>query len=396
MTHPQRIVICGGGNAAHVLAALLSARHQVGIYAPLADEAVRLQAGCAAAGGITARSRTGSQMGQPWRISADPAQVFPGADLVLLALPASAHGVTLAALAPFLHDQMWIIALPARGGFDWQARTLLGPQAKIAGLQTLPWACRIPPGGYGQRVDILGVKKSVDVAADPAHLAPAIAAALSDLLQVDLAPAGTLLALTLANTGQIIHPGIMYGLFHDWDGRPFGEDEIPLFYGGVTPAIAAHLELMSAEVQAVTAALAGHFPDQDWDGVLPLLAWCRRSYVHDIADPSDLHTCFTTNRAYAGLRAPMQLVEENALAPWFESRYLTEDIPFGLLATRGIAEILAVPTPAIDAVILWAQEALGQDWLAGNRLIGPALATSRAPQRYNIHTPAQLFMDINY
>lgn len=344
----------------------------------------------AVGGGITAQSRTGSQLGQPWRISADPAAVFPGADLVLLALPASAHAVTLTALAPFVHDQMWIIALPARGGFDWQARAILGEQAQIAGLQTLPWACRIPPGGYGERVDILGVKESVDVAADPVHLAPGLAAALSDLLQVQLAPAGTLLALTLANTGQIIHPGIMYGLFHDWDGRPFGEDEIPLFYGGVTPAIAAHLELMSAEVQAVAAALASHFPDQDWGGVLPLLAWCRRSYAHDIADPSDLHTCFTTNRAYAGLRAPMQLLEENALVPWFESRYLTEDVPFGLLATRGIAEILTVPTPAIDAVILWAQEALGQDWLVRGRLRGADIPTSRAPQRFGCDKPSQL------
>lgn len=390
MSAQQRIVICGGGNAAHVLIALLAPHHEVAVYAPLADEAARLQAGCTKTGGISTQAGAQRWTGQPWRISADPAAVFPGADLVLLALPASAHAVTLAAIAPFAHDHMRIVALPARGGFDWEARSLLGPHIPIAGLQTLPWACRIPTGGYGQRVDILGVKQEVSLAADPPHLAPGLAQELSALLCVQMTPIANFLVLTLANTGQIIHPGIMYGLFRDWDGRPFGEDEIPLFYGGVTPAIAAHLEAMSAEVQRTTAALAAHFPAHDWSGVLPLLEWCRRSYAHDIADAANLTTCFTTNRAYVGLRAPVQMVEENAVAPWFESRYLSEDVPFGLLATRGIAEIVGEPTPASDAVILWAQQALGRSWLVEGKLCGADLATTRAPQRYRLDTPHAL------
>lgn len=390
MNNFKRITICGGGNGAHVLASILSVRHEVAIYAPFADEAARLNSGCERTGGIRAQARDKTWQGRPRRISAHAADVFPGSDLVLLALPASAHAPTLQAMAPFIGDETWVIALPARGGFDWEARAILGAQAKIAGLQTLPWACRIPAGGYGERVDILGTKTVVGLAADPAGLASDIAVALSTLLKVNLAPEGSLLALTLANTGQLIHPGIMYGLFRAWDGAPFGEDNAPLFYGGVTPAIAAHLEAMSAEVLAVKDALAAHFPAQNWAGVLPLLAWCRRSYAHDIADPTDLHTCFTTNRAYDGLRAPMQVIEENALTPWFEGRYLTEDIPFGLLATRGIAEILAVPTPAIDAVILWAQNVLGREWLVGDRLNGADIPASRAPQRYDLTSPQQL------
>ena len=53
-----KLTICGGGNAAHVLIALASnAGWEVDVFAPLADEAERLQAGMSAKGGITAKAK---------------------------------------------------------------------------------------------------------------------------------------------------------------------------------------------------------------------------------------------------------------------------------------------------------------------------------------------------
>ena len=36
------------------------------------------------------------------------------------------------------------------------------------------------------------------------------------------------------------------------------------------------------------------------------------------------------------------------LVPNFQARYLVEDIPYGLVAIRGVGELLGVPTPTID------------------------------------------------
>ena len=40
------------------------------------------------------------------------------------------------------------------------------------------------------------------------------------------------MTLTLANTGQLIHPGIMYGLCQSREADTFAAVDIPLFYQG--------------------------------------------------------------------------------------------------------------------------------------------------------------------
>ena len=85
----SKLTICGGGNAAHVLIALAAqAGWEVDVFAPLADEAERLQAGMAANGGMIARSGDETIVGHTRRVSADPTEVVPGSELILLALPA--------------------------------------------------------------------------------------------------------------------------------------------------------------------------------------------------------------------------------------------------------------------------------------------------------------------
>ena len=212
----------------------------------------------------------------------------------------------------------------------------------IFGLQTLPWACRIQR--WGRLVEVLGVKNAVDLAASqgPADASSEAARQVSQWLAIAVQPVSSFLALTLANTGQIIHPGIMAGLFRTWDGQPFGEDQVPLFYGGVDDPTARLLQGLSDDVQAVRAELQSRAPHLDLSPVLSLHDWLRRAYAGQIADDSTLRAAFNSNRAYAGLAAPMELIEENAYVPWFGSRYLAEDVPFGLLVTRGIAELVDV------------------------------------------------------
>jgi hypothetical protein len=77
---------------------------------------------------------------------------------------------------------------------------------------------------------------------------------------------------------------------------------------------------------------------------------------------------------------------EGGLEPHFGSRYLAEDVPYGLVVTRGIAALAGVPTPTMDQVITWAQERLGKEYLVDGRLQGRDVGASRAPQRYGFHT----------
>ena len=382
----MQITICGGGNGAHALAGLISAKqdYRVNVYTPLSDEAQRWRQGIEAGGGITLVSRDGTLVGRPHRVSEDPSSVIPGSQLLLLSLPAFAHEVILRGIAPYLDDSVWIGALPARGAFDWCARDVLGGEGKplvLFGLQTLPWACRIRE--YGREVAILGTKAAVDLAAWPPDYAEEIAVLLSDLLGVSICPIDGFLSLTLASTGQLIHPGVMYGLFRNWDGQPY--TEAPLFYQGIDATTADILQQLSDEVQSLRALLEERYPDLDLSAVLSLYDWLRRAYGDQVGDCSSLQDCFVTNDGYAGLRAPMRPTDAG-LVPDFRARYLTEDVPYGLVVTRGIAELADLPTPMIDQVITWAQTQMAEAYLVDGKLRGRSVAASRASQRYGFRS----------
>lgn len=378
----MQITVCGGGNAAHTSAGLLAAQeaHQVNIYVSFGDEAQRWQKGITTGGGIRVISPQDSILGRPVKVSSDPSQVIPGSQLVLLALPAFAHEPVLRQVATYLDDGSMVGVLAARGGFDLAARDILKVKADsvtLFGFQTLPWACRITT--YGQEVVILGKKASVELATCPANQAHEVASFLGDQLRISLQPMASFLSLTLAGTGQIIHPGVMYGLFRNWDGVLF--EEAPLFYQGIDNLTADILHSLSDEIQYLRATLEALFSHLDLSAVRPLNEWLNLSYSADMEDTSSLRSCFVTNRSYAGLKVPMRSAA-GGLVPDFQARYLSEDVPYALLATRGIAELAEVPTPTMDRVITWAQSRLGKKYLVGGKLCAEDIKMSRAPQRF--------------
>lgn len=378
----MQITICGGGNAAHTATGLLSAReeHQVNVYLSFEQEADRWRAGIAAQGGMKVNRSGDSILGTPDKISTNAAEVIPGSELVLLALPAFAHESILQQIGPHIDDGTLVGALAARGCFDLCVMDILGTKSETItqfGLQTLPWACRIKE--YGREVDILGTKAKVEFATCPPRQAVELASFLGSQLEVNLEPMDSFLSLTLAGTGQIIHPGVMYGLFHDWEGQVF--TEAPLFYQGIDAYTAEVLQSLSDEIQELRFSLAERYPSIDLQAVRPLDEWLCLSYADEIEDTSSLQTYFVTNRSYAGLKVPV-VPTDGGLAPDFQARYLSEDVPFALLATKGIAELADVPTPTIDQVLTWAQDHLGKEYLVNGELKGVDLATSRSPQRY--------------
>ena len=373
-----KITVCGGGNGAQALVPI-AARNlgcQVDVYAPLADEADRLRTGAATHGGLEVQGAVQAQA-LPHCVSADPAEVIAGSEIVILVLPAFAHESTLRQIMPFLDKDTWVGAMPARGGFELCAAHVLEEQGRgdvrLFGLQTLPWACRIQQ--YGQVVHVLGAKRVVDAAGRPAGSFGEVRPVLQQMLGLTVQAAASLLALTLANTGQIIHPGIMYGLFAAWDGIPFPGQEVPLFYQGLDESGAETLRSLSDGIQAIRARLE---PDLDLAAVRPLHDWIVRSYGDDIVDPSTLRSAFVTNRAYAGLKAPVRQMADGRYVPDFSARYLTEDIPFGLAVSRAIGRLAGVDTKALDRVIAWAGARLEKDYL------GRDTNEARIPQAYGL------------
>ncbi len=79
-------------------------------------------------------------------------------------------------------------------------------------------------------------------------------------------------------------------------------------------------------------------------------------------------------------------VAPGRFVPNFEYRYLSEDVPYGLVVTRAIAQIADVATPAIDDVIRWAQSKAKKVYLEGDELGGPDSRELPIPQNHGIRT----------
>lgn len=381
-----QLTVCGAGNGAHALVpiAAVNLGCRVNVYAPWGDEAERL-ASAAMVEGITAEGLGEPIAARPCRVSADPGEVIPGSQVVLILAPAFAHEPILRSMVSHLMPGAMVGAMPARGGFEHAALNILREHGRedvtIFGFQTLPWACRIRD--FGRRVQILGIKNSVGLATIPAAAAPGVVSLFHRLLGVPVEPLANMLSLTLGNVGQIIHPGIMYGQFRDRSDARFSAEAIPLFYQGVTPAIADLLQAMSDEIQEVKRVIAERYPI-DLSGVLGIREWLFDSYQGQIDDSSSLSAAFVTNRAYQGLKVPAQPAGDGLYRPDFQNRYLTEDVPHGLVVTRAIAAMAGVPTPTIDAVLTTTAAWMGKEYLVAGAVVGRDVKETRIPQNYGI------------
>jgi opine dehydrogenase len=126
------------------------------------------------------------------------------------------------------------------------------------------------------------------------------------------------------------------------------------FYAdGVTPSVARLYEAINAERVAVAAALGASVPT--------LADWFDRTY--GVRGASLVETCqlLTTNSdgPYQATGTPTS----------FEHKYVTEDVPVGLMPMSALGRAAGVATPAIDAVVEMACRLAGKDFAAEARTL---------------------------
>mmetsp|Transcript_28323 Transcript_28323/g.61823 ORF Transcript_28323/g.61823 Transcript_28323/m.61823 type:complete len:411 (+) Transcript_28323:46-1278(+) len=386
------VLVCGGGNAAQVATAMFAARYTTYAISLFQDEAARWKKamhGCRWNDKVPGMELTfeGSKkvVSMPADITNDPA-VAALADVIVLAVPSFAHGEYFAAFEPYIRPKTIVACMPARSGGDIVFAAKLGAKAaqcSFVGFETLPWACRFTE--WGKRATILGTKGSILAAVTPPSDADRSLAYLQGLLGVfpNIVKSSTNIAISLRNPGQVIHPGVMFGRWNPekWDGQALAEK--PLFYQGVDDYTEDVLTKVSDEVQAVRKKIEELIPGLDLKDACSLHQWYLDSYDGQMEDSSTLKKSMNTCSAYTGLTHPM-LGDAPNYMPDLKYRYVAEDVPTGLCFTKGVAELLDVPTPQMDKVMTWAQGVLGKEFLVDGKMAGKDLAMTRAPQAVGI------------
>ncbi|KAI9002944.1 6-phosphogluconate dehydrogenase [Hyaloraphidium curvatum] len=406
------VVVCGCGSGAQTAAAVMAALgHTVHIYMSPSYEARAqvLHEAIVANGGIILESQgkpgaTGPVLG----VSSDAAELLPAADIIVISLNGPRMDALIRELAPHMRPRHLLVYLPAMGAVNYlQLKSAMKEHAAATGhsnalvhlplfaaTRTLPWACRIIAPAH---INLCGTKAVVDMALAPG--APKEeAAAVRELLN-SLFPGTTFLLNPQpietsfipfdALGNPVLHPGIMYGTWSSWDGHPVKDK--PTFYRGVSEFAVEVVESLQSEAQAVIAALAKQIGLEKPPEITDLHTDLYNCYSDHIGDPSTLYTLLRTNGAYEGIFHPMVKVE-NGWVPDFNSRLLSEDVPCGLVAIKGVGDILDVPTPWIRKVIEWGQEKMGKEYVVDGKLVGKDMAGTGAPQTFGIEDPDRLLV----
>eukprot|EP00756_Hemistasia_phaeocysticola_P007007 Hpha_TRINITY_DN14086_c0_g1::TRINITY_DN14086_c0_g1_i1::g.43990::m.43990 len=390
-----KLCVVGAGNSAHVTAALASVLDDVEctMFAGRGNEAELINEGISR-GGIRAHygPDDGNEVvrGVPSCVSENAIDVVPGAEVIILALPALAYEVNLRAIAPFVDEGAIIGTLCASGGFDWVVDAVMRDVGRkpssytLFAIQNLPWACRITDFGY--EVQVLGAKPFMDFTARPVERTTEVAELITRLIRVKQIPHPTgFLGFGMSNMCMVLHPAIMHDVFHTWDGStPY--DTPPLFYQGLSEAGAKSMHRLSDEVMAVRGAIEREFPSANLSVVHHVKQWTIRAYGKYITDKTNLYTQFRSNTAYTGLTCPMEKLPNGKFLPGFKARYLSEDIPCNLCALKGVAELTGTPTPEVDKILMWAQGVLGKEYMVRGRMCGRDLGQTFAPQRFGYTT----------
>lgn len=269
-------------------------------------------------------------------ISNDPQQVIPNSDLVFLTVPGFIIEKTLNEIKPFLDDDTIVGSVVSSTGFFFAAHRILNANQCIFGFQRVPFIAR--QREYGKSGDILGYKPMLNICIENSKN-PNLINNLEWLFNTPIQLLNNFYEASLTNSNPILHTGRLYSLWHNYKGESFPAQSF--FYSDWTDEASELLIKMDDEFQLLLNALGLQ------QGAIPTLL-----EYYESNDASALTQKIKSIKAFQSIKSPMIKIK-SGWVPDFNSRYFTEDFPFGLRFIKGLAEQHHIDTPNINMVYNW-------------------------------------------
>lgn len=330
----MRITICGGGSLGHVCIGVLASRpgNDVNLLTRKPEDWQK-EINVTDCGGKVYAGKLNI-------VSDNPADVIPHADIVFFCLPGFAIKEELEKIRPYLRKNAIVGTIVSSTGFFFFAHEVLGGNARLFGFQRVPFIARTLE--YGRSANLLGYKPQLAVAYENIDKPEEFRRTVEELW---LTPAKLLSShyeVSLTNSNPILHTARLYSMWKDWDGEVY--DHMILFYKEWTLDAAQTLIDMDAEFMRLLDVLPvtkGAIP--------PLLKY------YESVDAESLCNKIRSIAAFQNITSPMKEVK-GGWVPDFDSRYFTEDFPYGLHFIKQIAAEKGIATPVIDKVYAWGMQ----------------------------------------
>lgn len=333
-----KVCICGGGSLAHVCAGVLSSQQEVevNIYTRK-PERWSHQIDVTDCGGKVYKGNLGV-------ISSNPEETLKNCNIVFFCLPGFAIQSTLENITPYVGDAI-VGSIVCSTGFFFAAHKTLGEEARLFGFQRVPYIARTVE--YGHSATLLGYKPQLAIAVENVEDTEAFRQLVETLWMTPTQLLSSHYEVSLTNSNPILHTGRLYTLWRDWDGEKY--DHNILFYKEWTIEASQMLIDMDAEFME----LLDNLPVTK--GAIPSLLEYYESH-----DAESLCKKISSIPAFQNITSPMKEVDGGWI-PDFQSRYFTEDFPYGLAYIWQLAHKKGIACPNIDKVYEWGMSKIQND-----------------------------------
>ncbi|MED4782583.1 NAD/NADP octopine/nopaline dehydrogenase family protein [Brevibacillus choshinensis] len=327
----MKFAVIGGGNTGQTFAAFLTLQGQEAILFDRNEEKVKnLEVS-----GIRLQNRLVGHVHVPVTTSIEEA--IRGASVILVTTTAGGHKEVCQRMKCHLQEGQTIIIMPGYWG-ALEFSSILGDvwtQKRIVLAETdaMMLVCRSLESGV---IDVKAIKSKITVGAIPAGQATGVVQQLKHLFP-QWEAVSSVLETSLNNTNVTVHPPVM--LFNA--GRVDAVEPFKFYYQGATQRTTDYIEQIDQERLQIAVKLGV--------GAVSLLTLLNTFYQRDFDDLYNaLRTIFSTSIA------PLT----------FSHRYITEDIPYGLVPISELGRKLGVKTPYTDKLIEIASLYLSKDFRA--------------------------------
>ena len=337
-----KVCICGGGSLAHVCAGVLSSQPEVEVNIFTRKPELwshQLEV-------TDARSKVYN--GNLNIIDNSPEEALKDCDIVFLCLPGFAIEGTLNSIKPYIGNAV-VGSIVCSTGFFFAAHRILGEDARLFGFQRVPYIARTKE--YGHTANLLGYKPQLAIAVENVEDNEAFRQLVETLWVTPVKLLGSHYEVSLTNSNPILHTGRLYSMWKDWDGEVY--DHNILFYKEWTNEASQMLIDMDAEFMQLLDLLPVT------KGAIPSLL-----KYYESQDAESLTRKITSIPAFQNITSPMKEVG-GVWIPDFESRYFTEDFPYGLKYIWQLAHENNIYCPNIDLVYEWGMSKISNSkkWL---------------------------------
>jgi len=323
----NKIAVLGGGNGAHAMAADLTLKgfDVVMCEAPEFRDSFRTTLEQQAICFIDVWGE--ERIVKLHKVTTDFEEAIKGVNYIMMAIPAIGHKRFFDSIMPYLEDGQTIVMWPGNYSALLLANILrqMGTKRDItlAECHTLPWGCRLDAPG---KVRIFVDAWKLLLATFPARNKDKVVNDLKDIYPV--VPGENVLATSLNNLNPIVHPA---GAVLNAGWIDTLQKDFYFYKHGTTLSIARVIKAIYDEVASVANAIGIKMLDY------PEEAFWSKGTIMSVYFKAP----FNKEGVVTNISGPSSM----------KARYITEDVPYGLVPTAQLAHKFNVNIPIIDAII---------------------------------------------